>query len=144
MPLNRLETFFDQPLRKKKDRLYFLYHICGLDVHCFCPPREKNDDIHYFFVMMRNCSHKFNNYKAVSRKDWKKSNRIIWLARIYVDRDLTYQGDSSEKKKLFNNFQNFSLNVPYQWPFEKYKKKGRSPRLFERNDGPNSPHLCLY
>ena len=28
--------------------------------------------------------------------------------------------------------------------FDKCNKKGRSPCLFERNDGPNFPHLCLY
>ena len=81
MPLNRLETSFDEPLRKKKDRLDFLYHICGLDVHCFCPPREKNDDINYFFLMMHNCSYKFNNYirLCLERIESNQTGSSDWL-----------------------------------------------------------------
>ena len=112
MPLNRLETSFDEPLRKKKDRLDFLYHICGLDVHCFCPPREKNDDIHYFFLMMHNCSYKFNNYirlcleriesNQTGSSDWLESTSTavkIWHIKVIPQ----------EKKKLSDNFQNFFL-----------------------------------
>ena len=41
VPLVCLETSFNKTLGKKKDRIDFLHHVCGLDVHGFCPPGEK-------------------------------------------------------------------------------------------------------
>ena len=41
MPLVCLEASVDKLLEKKKDVFDFLYHICKLDVHGFCPPGEK-------------------------------------------------------------------------------------------------------
>ena len=75
----------------------------------------------------------------MSRKDWKQSNRIIWLVKIDVDRGEDFPFGLikviPQKKKLSDNF--FSLSL------SKIKKKGH-PAFFERNDGPNLPHFCLY
>ena len=59
----------------KKDIIDFLHHICGPDVHCFCPPGEK-----IIFLMMHNCS---ANWIILMMS---QLNKIVWLVKIDVDR----------------------------------------------------------
>ena len=73
--LSLLGNVLQQTLGIKKDRFDFLHHICGPDVHCFCPPGEK-----IIFLMMHNCS---ANWIILMMS---QLNRIVWLVKIDVDR----------------------------------------------------------
>ena len=65
--------------------------------------REKNDDIHYFFLMMHNCSYKFNNYirlclerierNQTGSSDWLESTSTavkIWHIKVIPQKKKSY------------------------------------------------------
>ena len=93
-----LETSFDKTWGIKKDRFYFLHHICGPDVHCFCPPGEK-----IIFLMMHNCS------ANVIILMMSQLNRIVWLVKIDVDRSYDFLTHVEYTHIVFSYNANFWL-----------------------------------
>ena len=98
MPLVCSETSFEKTLGIKKERFDFLHHICGPDVHCFCPPGEK-----IIFLMMHNCS---ANWITLMMS---QLNRIVWLVKIDVDRSSDFLTHVKYTHVVFSYNANFWL-----------------------------------
>ena len=143
MPSVSLETSFDKPLEKKKDIFDFLYHICRLDVHGFCPLGEITmiPFIYSWWCIIVLVRRK-KWLKAIKQNDLIGSNRC-WPQLSFSHFDLLKW--FFRREKLSDIFFIFLLNIPYRCLFfGRYNKKESSLCLFERHDGPKLPHLCLY